>query len=55
MEERLSAGNAGRGISRGEYESLKANGITSGYVLGGAGLISDGFAKTIFQVTESLK
>ena len=31
------------------------NGITSGYVLGGAGLISDGFAKQIFQVTEITK
>ena len=28
------------------------NNITSGYVLGGDGLIGDGFAKTIFQVTE---
>ena len=27
----------------------KANDIASGYVLGGSGLISDGFAQTIFQ------
>ena len=33
----------------------KANGITSGYVLGGDGLISDGFAKQIFQITEIVK
>ena len=33
----------------------KANGITSGYVLGGDGLISDGFAQSIFQATEILK
>ena len=33
----------------------KANGITSGYVLGGSGLISDGFAQNIFQATEILK
>lgn len=31
------------------------NNITSGYVLGGDGLISDGFAKTIFQATEIIK
>ena len=31
------------------------NNITSGYVLGGDGLISDGFAKNIFQVAEILK
>ena len=31
------------------------NNITSGYVLGGDGLISDDFAKTIFQITEILK
>jgi len=31
------------------------NNITSGYVLGGDGLISDGFAKQIFQVTEIMK
>ena len=33
----------------------KANAITSGYVLGGSGLISDGFVQTIFQMTENLK
>lgn len=33
----------------------KANAITAGYVLGGDGLISDGFAKQIFQVTDIMK
>ena len=33
----------------------QANDITSGYVLGGESLISDGFAMTIFQATEILK
>ena len=34
---------------------LAEKGITSGYVLGGDGLISDGFAQNIFQTTEILK